>query len=107
MTKVDGSLMFEPDTVVGFVSGNDPIFEQYKEIIGSFHLTPQEVYTWFFEKYQLTPSPIENLTVVAYILPITKKTKKENLEYSNEYPGERWANPRSFANGASPLKSLP
>ncbi len=96
MTKVDGSLIFEPDTIVGFVSGNDPIFEEYKKIIGSFHYTPLEVYTWFCKRNNITPSPPENITVVAYILPIAQKTKQENLENSPEWPGERWANTRLF-----------
>ena len=74
--KVDGSLIFDPDVLLGFVSGNDPIFEEYKEIIGSFHLTPAEAYTKFCEKNDITCST-ENLSVVAYILPISQKTKKE------------------------------
>jgi len=29
--------------LVGFVRGNDPIFDQYKEIIGPHHFTPFEI----------------------------------------------------------------
>ena len=93
--KVDGSLIFDPDVLVGFVSGNDQIFENYKGIIGDFHLTPPEAYKKFCEKNDITCST-ENLSVVAYILPISQKTKKENLEYSKEMPGERWAHTRLF-----------
>ena len=98
--KVDGSLIFDPDVLVGFVSGNDPIFEEYKEIIGSFHLTPAEAYAKFCEKNDITCST-ENLSVVAYILPISQKTKKENLEYSKDMPGERWAHTRLFGEQAN------
>ena len=98
--KVDGSLIFDPDVLVGFVSGNDPIFEEYKEIIGSFHLTPAEAYAKFCEKNNITCST-ENLSVVAYILPISQKTKKENLEYSKDMPGERWAHTRLFGEQAN------
>lgn len=96
MEKVDNSLIFNPDALVGFVSGDDRIFEEYKTIIGSLHLTPGEVYMWFCKKNNINPSPIQNISVVAFILPINKLTKKENCEYSSEWPGERWAHTRLF-----------
>jgi len=93
--RVDGSLIFNPNTIVGFASGNDPIFNEYKEIIGSFHLTPVETFTKFCERNNLTPS-FDNLSVVAFVLPISEKTKKENLKFSDEMPSERWAHTRLF-----------
>lgn len=93
--RVDGSLIFNPNTIVGFASGNDPIFNEYKEIIGSFHLTPVEAFTKFCERNNLTPS-FDNLSVVAFVLPISEKTKKENLKFSDEMPSERWAHTRLF-----------
>ncbi|MFX1298923.1 MAG: 4Fe-4S binding protein [Promethearchaeota archaeon] len=101
MTKVDGSLIFKPDTIVGFVSGNDPIFDEYKKIIGKFHLTPAEVYAWFCEKNDISPSPLETISVVAFILPITQETKRQNFEYSTKWPGERWAHTRLFGEKAN------
>ena len=98
--KVDGSLIYDPEVLVGFVSGNDPIFEKYKDIIGSFHLTPAEAYSKYCERNKISCST-ENLSVVAYILPISKETKKENLEYSKEMPGERWAHTRLFGEEAN------
>ena len=32
------------DALVGFASGADPIWQQYKEYIGAFHWTPWEVF---------------------------------------------------------------
>lgn len=95
MTRIDGSLIFDPNVLVGFVSGTDPIFEDYKKIIGKFHLTPSEVYEWFYKKNNVQPSP-DKISVVSFILPINKETKKQNLEYSVEWPSERWANTRLF-----------
>lgn len=95
MNLVDGSLIFNPDIIVGFVSGDDPIFNEYKEIIGSFHLTPVEAFSKFCEKNNLSFST-ENLSVVAFVLPINEKTKKENFEYSKEMPSPRWAHTRLF-----------
>jgi epoxyqueuosine reductase QueG len=100
MKRVDNSYFFEPKVLVGFVSGNDPIFNKYKEIIGEFYLTPEEAYTWYCEKNNLSIST-DNLSVVAYILPINMKTKEENFRYSKEMPSERWANTRLFGEQAN------
>jgi epoxyqueuosine reductase QueG len=97
---VDNSYFFEPDVLVGFVTGNDPIFNKYKEIIGEFYLTPKEAYTWYCEKNNSSIST-EKLSVVAYILPINMKTKEENFKYSKEMPSERWANTRLYGEQAN------
>jgi len=101
MNGVDGIHIFNPKNFsVGFCDGNDPIFEEYKKIIGKFHLTPEEAYTKFCERNNILCST-ENLSVVAYILPINQKTRDENLEYSNEMPSERWAHTRLFGEEAN------
>ncbi|MFX0071976.1 MAG: epoxyqueuosine reductase, partial [Candidatus Hermodarchaeota archaeon] len=102
MNQVDSSLIFDPEVLVGFVSGNDPIFEKYKEIIGDFHLTPVEAFIKYCKKNNIAiPSSMENISVIAYILPINKETKKENFIYSNRMPSERWANTRLFGEKAN------
>ena len=73
-----------------------PEVEEYKRIIGPFHLTPGEVYNWYCLKNHITPSPTENISVIAYILPFNKETKKQHLEYSKEWPCARWAHSRLF-----------
>ena len=95
MSLLDGSLIFKPDTIVGFVSGKDPIFNEYKTIIGNFHLTPLEAFSKYCEKNDIKSS-YENLSVVGFVLPINEETKKENLEYSKTMPSERWAHTRLF-----------
>jgi epoxyqueuosine reductase QueG len=100
MKMVDDSFIFDPDVIVGFVSGDDPIFSEYKNIIDEFYLTPIEAYSWYCEMNGI-PMSTENLSVVTYILPINKKTKEENFEYSKVYPSERWANTRLFGEQAN------
>ena len=100
MKMVDDSFIFDPDVIVGFVSGDDPIFSEYKNIIGEFYLTPIEAYSWYCESNGI-PISTENLSVVTYILPINKKTKEENFEYSKVNPSERWANTRLFGEQAN------
>jgi epoxyqueuosine reductase len=100
MIKLDGSYIFEPNVLVGIVSGDDPIYIKYKEIIGDFHLTPSEAYEWYCKKEDKEYSSQE-LSVIAYILPINQKTKEENFIYSKEIPSERWAHTRLFGEQAN------
>ena len=95
MSLVDGSLIFNPNTIVGFASANDRIFNEYKQIIGEFHLIPVEAFKKYCERNNFKSS-FDELSIVAYVLPISEKTKKENFEYSNEMPSERWAHTRLF-----------
>jgi epoxyqueuosine reductase QueG len=100
--SIDGSYIFEPDVLVGFASGNDKIFEDYKKIIGSFHLTPLEAFEKYYKKTKKSNSlKMENISVVAYILPINKKTKDQNLEFSKKMPSERWSHTRLFGEQAN------
>ena len=81
------------EPLVGFVKGNDPIFKELKSIIGPHHYTPQEIMAWQAEKNNVPPPPAEELTVVSYVMPITRATKQQNAKRT-EYTGERWAQTR-------------
>ncbi|MFX1256366.1 MAG: 4Fe-4S binding protein [Promethearchaeota archaeon] len=102
MTGVDGSLIWVPDVLVGFCDGNDPIFQEYKKLVGPFHLTPKEAFTKYCDlnniEYYLDNL---NLSVVAFILPANPLTKKENLEYSKEWPSKRWAHTHFYGEKAN------
>ncbi|MFW9782740.1 MAG: 4Fe-4S binding protein [Candidatus Heimdallarchaeota archaeon] len=100
LNKLDRSLIFEPDVLVGIADGNDDIYTRYKSIIGDFYLSPSEAYEWYCKKNNIKFSD-KNLSVVAYILPINHKTKMENLNYSKTMPSERWAHTRLFGEEAN------
>ena len=90
----DGCFFEEP--LVGFADGDDSLFLQYKEIIGTFHRTPREV----LEKVTsegTTPSRkgLKRISVIAYILPISEETIHGNAQESR-YPTRRWAHTRNF-----------
>jgi epoxyqueuosine reductase len=101
MDGVDGQLIFDPEVLVGFCSGNDPIFDEYKKRVGPFHLTPKEAFDKFCKLNDLELKGGGVLTVVAYILPINQNTKRENYEYSKEWPSERWAHTRLYGEKAN------
>ncbi len=81
------------EPLVGFVKGDDPIFQEFKTIIGPHHYTPQEIMAWQAEKNHVPSPPAEELSVVSYVMPITRATRQQNAECT-EWPAERWAQTR-------------
>jgi len=80
------------DPLVGFSTGDDPIFDAYKDHVGPFHLTPLEIFNRSFPSVSASP---KDLTVVSWILPQTEATKKDSRK-EKKYPSERWARARIF-----------
>ncbi len=87
-----GERMFD-DPIVGFVRGNDPIFTKFKEIIGPHHLTPWEILRWQADRNCVKPPDPDEISVVSFVMPLTKKTRVENAAARN-WPSERWAQTR-------------
>lgn len=79
--------------LVGFVHGDDPIFGDLKEIIGPHHFTPEEIMRWQAKKAGLPSPAAADLSVVSFVLPITKVTKSDNATMA-DWPSERWAQTR-------------
>jgi epoxyqueuosine reductase len=80
------------DPLVGFSSGADPLYDFYKEDIGSFFLKPIE---WFGATFSESETQDEALTVISWILPQTEATKAEHRLPRN-MPTERWARARIY-----------
>ncbi len=89
---LDGERIFD-EPLVGFVRGDDPIFKEYKTIIGPHHFTPEEIIGWQVENNGASPPKAEDLSVVSFIMPMTKKTKDGNAK-NPDWPTERWAQTR-------------
>ncbi len=79
--------------LVGFVRGDDPIFREYKKIIGPHHLTPQEWIAWQAANNGVPAPEASDVSVVSFIMPITETTKRENAAMT-EWTSERWAQTR-------------
>ncbi len=80
------------DALVGFASGADPIWQQYKEYIGPFHWTPWEV---FHQHCPDRPSAAGDLTVISWVLPQREMVRKTNRR-ARKYPSDAWARIRVF-----------
>jgi epoxyqueuosine reductase len=73
--------------LVGFSSGNDPLYQQLKADIGSFYLTPLEAFQKAFPDHAVAA---EELSVISWILPHIAQTKADNAR-ETLYPADRWA----------------
>jgi len=88
--KVDGGRYWDAP-LVGFASGDDPLFRRYKKIIGQFHHTPREIFDLTFGKRK---NPVE-LSVVSWILPASEDIRRSNRK-EGRYPSLLWAHARDF-----------
>jgi epoxyqueuosine reductase QueG len=77
--------------LVGFASGGDPLFKQYKKIIGRFHLTPQEIFDLTYGKGK----PPTELSVISWVLPASEDIRRSNRK-EDKYPSLPWAHARDF-----------
>jgi epoxyqueuosine reductase len=94
MVQLDGAPFFDAP-LVGFADGDDPLFTQFKTIIGPSHLTPRE---WLAQDVPACPdaahASLERLSVIGYILPITEETRVSNRAETRQ-PSLRWAHQRT------------
>ncbi len=77
------------EPLVGFSSGNDPLYDFYKKDIGDFYVLPD----LFMADAHGKEYKRENLTVVSWILPQTDATKSDHRK-ETYFPSERWARSR-------------
>jgi ferredoxin len=90
-----GTYWEEP--LVGFASGMDPLFFEYKTLIGSFHLTPREVISAALKERgrSLLFTEIEQISVISWVLPASENTRVSNRE-EKQFPSKLWAYTREF-----------
>jgi len=81
------------EPLVGFIRGDDPLLYEYKKIIGPHHFTPEEIMKWQADKNGIPAPKAEDLSVVSFIMPITRITKDDNAART-DWVSERWAQTR-------------
>jgi epoxyqueuosine reductase len=78
------------DPLVGFSRGDDPLYEEFKRMIGDFYWTPIEIFRMTFPE---VPAQPDQMTIISWILPQTNITKADNRRQAT-YPSERWVRSR-------------
>jgi len=88
-----GGRIFGPP-LIGVARGDDPIFQDYKSIIGPEHLTPAEVWN----QNGLTPEndSAGRLRVISIVFPFVDSIRQENLP-ALEMPTDRYSIGRNYA----------
>ena len=88
--KVDGGRYWD-QPLIGFASGEDPLFKQYKKIIGKYHLTPKQIFELTFGKGQR----LKQISVISWVLPASEDIRRSNRK-EDRYPSLLWAHARNF-----------
>ena len=84
------------EPLVAFADGDDPIFTEFKKIIGNFHLTPREVLALSRQERGRGDEPEpKNVGVISWILPISRETRL-SLRRENRVTSLRWNHTRHF-----------
>ena len=78
--------------LVGFSSGEDPLYAAYKVHVGPDHWTPLEAFRLAFPQERAEAG---ELTVISWILPQTAATRAASRR-RRAYPSEAWARARVY-----------
>lgn len=92
LESLGGGCIFD-EPLVGFADGDDAIFQDYKEIIGNFHLTPREALEKHVESKGSSQEHPSALSVISFILPVTYETRL-SLRKETTVPSLRWNHTR-------------
>lgn len=76
--------------LVGIAAADDPLFQEYKQIIGPFHLTPAEMMAAVSDT-----AGAKARSVISWILPIVGSTRQSNRR-EDRYPSLAWVQTRTF-----------
>lgn len=85
-----GNHPYFDEPVIGVASGHDPIFDEYRRVIGPFHWTPLALATASFPGQADGP-----LSVVCWVLPISRHVRVSNRG-ETIFPSREWALTRSL-----------
>ena len=81
----DGSPIYD-EPLVGFADGDDPLFQDYKKVIGDFHLTPRELLE---QEPGAGVLPGNGVSVISVILPVAKAVRLSNRKMTGG-PSLQW-----------------
>jgi len=70
--------------LIGVVACGDPLWMNFKGVIGDFHLTPDEMVASSLEGTEWSPR-----SVISWVLPISRKTRELN-QREKHWPSREW-----------------
>ena len=90
----DAGIRYFENPLIGVASGSDPLFTEYKSIIGDFHMTPAEALASSYGSGGKGVSP-PDLSVVCWILPVSEAIRESNRK-QDRHPSRLWAHCRQY-----------
>lgn len=83
------------EPIVGFADGDAPIFQEYKIIIGDFHITPREAMEIHLKNAGCDDEKrLPTVSVISWVLPSTRQTRlsmhRESVVASLRWNHTRW-----------------
>jgi len=89
LEHLDNSPVYE-EPLLGIADANDPLIARFKEVVGSFHLSPQELWRQNF------PGEVPlDLSIIAWVLPFTKTIRDSNRRQHHQ-PSRHWGHARLY-----------
>lgn len=70
--------------LIGVVACDDPLWTNFKSVIGDFHLTPEEMVASSLEGKAWSPR-----SVISWVLPISRRTREIN-QREKQWPAKEW-----------------
>lgn len=86
--EINDNYFDEP--IIKFADSEDPLFKEYKKIIGDHHFTPKEAFELAFGE-----GSYKGGTVISVVLPINDNTRKSNRSIK-ELASKEWVLTRTF-----------
>lgn len=88
-----GASIYDPP-IVGYADGNDPIFQEFKDVVHKDHFTPREFFFKYLTEIRNVEGPVvDDVSVVAFALPYNRETMRVNA-LEKEGPALRWNHTR-------------
>jgi len=91
LKDIDSSPIYD-EPLVGFADGDNPLFQEYKTIIGQFHLTPREIMEGHLQELGAEMHP-GKVSVISIILPLAKSVRLSNA-IETQGPSLKWNHAR-------------
>jgi epoxyqueuosine reductase len=84
--RLPGGEAFFEEPLLGIAALDDPLFEDYRQVIGNFHLTPRR---WLEQSFAHSPRPAGG-SVIVWVLPLAAATRRSNRS-ETQWPSRDWA----------------
>jgi len=96
----DSDRPYFEEPLIGFAAADDPLFREYKRVIGDYHLTPAEIMNnTYGDRFA------EAITVICWVLPISAATRESNRRQAM-MPSREWALTRAHGEQFNTLLRL-